>query len=543
MKKQLVIFRQVEFDGDIHVRLQGYEDRNVTSTEYTLLIDGAVSANFHEQGLRTAGRFKAVKSGENAQCQATARICFSDGTSEEQHSQTIRLFHVVLPEPWVRKTPGEWKKYVTTKSNFQRCDGVSDYYIEVLFEKGGALQFQREKALPLYQKEAANLALVKTYSDDEVRKHNIGPFSELYRIKGKVPVEVLVEVAEEIGTLDYVKFSVVSPDMTNCPPPPVDEGAYSSSTSNAAPEIWQTTPDYDPLQTYKDETAPGMNVRKARQKTVGSMANIRWLDFGVYRNHEDYAGTITVVNSRPETQNCHHGTASTGAIMAGSNDRGMSGIANDADFYFYDTGDLDLIVRDANAGDIVGLNIHIQISGRWLPMTVLYSWWTKLRFLALEKGVLVCLAAGNGGFNLTELEDQGLIENHGDCGAYLAGACSSKTGDRLGFSNHARDQVLCNSWGEHVATTGYGALYYPDSNNNRSYTGRYSGTSSATPLCVGAIALMQSYSLKKYGVDLVEYLPVILIATGDAEGGVQGIGSRPNVAKALDFIDLLYGKA
>ena len=283
-----------------------------------------------------------------------------------------------------------------------------------------------------------------------------------------------------------------------------------------------------------------MNVRNAWPRASGLYSTIRWLDFGVYRGHEDFWGGVRVVNSRPETENCHHGTASVGTIKCVNTAGGMTGISRFSHFYFYDTGDLDLIVRDANAGDVIGLDIQFSVDGRFLPMTISYDWWSKIRFLAQEKGATVCLAAGNGGYSLDELVEQGIIEDHGASGGYLVGACSSDKGDRLGFSNYGSG-TLFNSWGEDVATTGYGDLFYPDNDNNRSYTRFYSGTSSATPLCVGALALMQGYGAYRYGVDLTRYIPGIVLATGDSRGFVQGIGFRPLLVQALDHIDEVLG--
>ncbi|WP_345994340.1 S8/S53 family peptidase [Sodalis praecaptivus] len=66
-----------------------------------------------------------------------------------------------------------------------------------------------------------------------------------------------------------------------------------------------------------------------------------------------------MVHSRSETEDCNHGTASTGCIAAAKKDFGVTGIAYGSDYYFYDTGDLDLIVRDAIPGDIVSLDIQL----------------------------------------------------------------------------------------------------------------------------------------------------------------------------------------
>ncbi|MFT8210513.1 MAG: carbohydrate-binding protein [Symbiopectobacterium sp.] len=76
----------------------------------------------------------------------------------------------------------------------------------------------------------------------------------------------------------------------------------------------------------------------------------------------------------------------------------------------------------------------------------------------------------------------------------------------------------------------------------RAYTGTYSGTSSATPLLTGAIALIQSYTRATYGVVLSsrDMLQVIK-RSGSRQAQGQGIGVRPNVNEALREVDILLG--
>lgn len=121
----------------------------------------------------------------------------------------------------------------------------------------------------------------------------------------------------------------------------------------------------------------------------------------------------------------------------------------------------------------------------------------------------------------------------------MIGACTSINGHRLGFSNHNLHTSL-NSWGENVTTTGYTNLQYLPG-NKRNYTRSYNGTSSATPLVSGALALIQSYIKLKYH----KYLNCTQIATlvrssGFTIGELQGVGTRPNVANAFKLVDRLF---
>jgi subtilisin family serine protease len=294
------------------------------------------------------------------------------------------------------------------------------------------------------------------------------------------------------------------------------------------------TPDFTPQQTYLDKD-PGMNVRAAWQaQATGRGATIRHLDLGVYRHHEDL-GNINVVHSRAETHDCNHGTASTGCIAATRNDIGVTGIAYDGRFSFYDTGDLDMIVRDAQEGDIIGVNLEYVMKIGKVPVIDNKSWWDKIRTLH-DIGATVIVAAANGGLDLGK---KGVINDWGDSGSMLAGACSPTTGRRTGFSNYGHRTSLVNSWGWSVVTTGYGTLQKRPG-NDRNYTNSFSGTSSATPLVVGALAALQGYALIKHSRVLrSEDIRTILADTGYQQGVQDQIGHRPDLESAIRAIDTL----
>ncbi|OAT39306.1 phage protein [Proteus myxofaciens ATCC 19692] len=129
--------------------------------------------------------------------------------------------------------------------------------------------------------------------------------------------------------------------------------------------------------------------------------------------------------------------------------------------------------------------------------------------------------------------------NYGDNGSILVGACYHKTGKRASFSNYNQDNSLLNSWGDwSVTTTGYGALQKLPG-NERNYTNNYSGTSSATPLCSGALALIQDYAMKHHLILSAWSMRDIIKKSNYTEGVVDGIGYRPNVDYLLYQIDKL----
>lgn len=348
--------------------------------------------------------------------------------------------------------------------------------------------------------------------------------------------EKLLELASKIEDLDYVVYCCVCPDTTLYSPPklPLNPDTIENVANQLDSD--EVTPDFTSLQTYLN--APlGMNIREAWAKNVnGSKAVVRHLDFGVYRNHEDLKNSnMTVVNSRPETENCDHGTASTGCIIATNNEFGVTGIAHQCQYYFYDIGDLDLITQDAQAGDIVSLDVQFYIDGKLLPVTAVRSWWERIQIM-VKKGATVILAAGNGGLDLSE---SGIMTDYGDNGSMLVGACNHNSGTRAYFSNYNQKTSLLNSWGDwSVVTTGYGSLQRL-SGNERNYSKDYAGTSSATPLCSGALALIQDYAKQNQMILSAWGMREIIRKSTYTEGVNNGIGYRPNVGALLKEIDKL----
>jgi subtilisin family serine protease len=86
-----------------------------------------------------------------------------------------------------------------------------------------------------------------------------------------------------------------------------------------------------------------------------------------------------------------------------------------------------------------------------------------------------------------------------------------------------------------VATLDYGDLQECDGLTDRHYTGRFSGTSSASPIVAGAAVLIQS-TAKARGFQLAPIeMRTLLNATGSpqVDRNADNIGPRPNLARAL----------
>ena len=112
---------------------------------------------------------------------------------------------------------------------------------------------------------------------------------------------------------------------------------------------------------------------------------------------------------------------------------------------------------------------------------------------------------------------------------------------RIWFSNYGKI-VNVQGWGFHVSTLAYGDLQGHKS-ENRWYTARFSGTSSASPIVTGAVACLQGRAVAKHGAPLSpEKVRKILMATGTPQVAGPGvplterIGPQPNLVEAMKLV-------
>ena len=204
------------------------------------------------------------------------------------------------------------------------------------------------------------------------------------------------------------------------------------------------------------------------------------------------------------------------------------------------------------AGDVI--LIELQATGPNNKYVAMQYWSDIFSAIvaATAKGITVVEAAGNGdeNFELAVFNGTGLKK---DSGAIVVGAGVPPTShfdndnayasigvprSRIWFSNYGKI-VNVQAWGWHVATLGYGDAQ-GGASQNRWYTHRFSGTSSASPIVTGAVACLQGRAKAKNGAPLApSQVRKILMATGTpqvAGPGVpltQRIGPLPNLPKAL----------
>ncbi|MCW2487916.1 S8 family serine peptidase [Candidatus Symbiopectobacterium sp. NZEC127] len=485
----------------------------------------------------------------------SAKVYSADRPVQELHSGDI----VIPPVPLLPPPPPQHFK--SLKGYLALVQGV-DNYLEVKFYKNGLdkLKNEKEDRVPLYYSLRSQLVFEPRFTRKTISKiSKISPVltqcAYLYKVDPNIPEAQLLALAQEIERLDYVEYCALLSKLVY--PPPLDNyeepNCASSSTplntetiddiahaqhEGDQPQPFSNTPNFTSRQGYLDP-GQGMNVRAAWARNVsGQTIGVHVSDFGVENQHEDLVGSIRVFTNR--TGDREHGTATMGAIRANNNNFGVTGIAFNCTANFYDTdvSNLDLIIANFRPGDIVAVNNQIGVAqGILVPMVHSVAFWNRINTL-VRSGAVVVFAGGNGGHNLRQLSQ---FNDLGDSGGIMAGACSSSNGQRLPFSNFNL-YLSANSWGENVTTTGYGGLQNPPPVPLRAYTGTYSGTSSATPLLTGAMALIQSYARATYRVVLSSRdMLQVIERSGSRQAQGQGIGVRPNVNEALREVDILLG--
>jgi hypothetical protein len=194
------------------------------------------------------------------------------------------------------------------------------------------------------------------------------------------------------------------------------------------------------------------------------------------------------------------------------------------------------------------------------------EWWpddfAAIRY-AVNKGIIVVEAAGNGFQNLDDAiystPQSGFPATwtnpfnpaNPSSGAVLVGAGAPPPNthgtnwgadrSRLDFSNYGA-RLDAHGWGREVTSTGYGDLQ-GGMNSDLWYTNRFSGTSSASPIVVGALACIQGALRAAGRIPLTpararEVLRAYGSAQQDEPGrpATQRIGNRPDLAQMIPAV-------
>ena len=385
----------------------------------------------------------------------------------------------------------------------------------------------------------------------------------------------LEELAEELLADDLVEAAYVKP--AGEPPSTTLEEVEAINVMQPDPaDAPPATPNYVAREGYLAVAPVGVDAQFAWTLWGGRGTGVKVIDceWAWRFTHEDLLQNQGGVVAGTSMGNTDHGTAVVGVIGGDRNSIGITGIAPDAwvgASSFSDQSSSTAIKAAADKlgrGDIILLEIHRPGPRTPDPQQgqlgfIAIEWWpddfAAIRY-AVSKGQIVVEAAGNG---FQDLDDA--IYNtrpagfptswrnpfnpaNPSSGAVLVGAGAPPPNthganwgpdrSRLDFSNFGR-RVDVQGWGREVTTTGYGDLQGGTS-EDLWYTDRFSGTSSASPVVVGALACTQGI-LRTHGhVRMTsERARSLLRSSGspqqDAPGrpASQRIGNRPDLRQLI----------
>lgn len=348
----------------------------------------------------------------------------------------------------------------------------------------------------------------------------IPDLSLYYRVEA--PDERLDQMAERFRQLDFVEAAYVKP--------PVELPGRLMKVALSKVEPPSITPNFTDRQGYLDAAPDGINAKFAWTLKGGRGAGVGIIDIeGAWRfTHEDLLQNQGGVVGGAQINDLvfrNHGTAVVGVVGGDANVFGITGICPEANVraISHSTG-LSKAIKDAadmlNPGDIILIeahqpgprfNFHSRPDQRgYIAVQYWPDTFDAIKYATLFRGVIVVEAAGNGAENLDDplyatppegfpVDWVPFSRAAGDNGAIIVGAGAPPPGchgndygpdrSRLEFSNYG-SCVDVQGWGEEVTTCGYGDLQ-GGSDEDLWYTDQFAGTSSASPIVVGALACLQ----------------------------------------------------
>ncbi len=472
----------------------------------------------------------------------------------------IRNGQLILDHSTTSKNPPEQlSEEVSLLNHFLQQQRLS---LSKLFDEKEAILDQWVKNAESYW--GQELANLNTYHQLMLNQHDFS-HTELQHLLRTILSHSIVETAypETIATPALIEsdaFGEQIPDSYDCQKASLDTFVGDISDS----------------QGYKGSSPIGINVTNASDWPGGRGEGIRIIDIeGGYWYHNDHKKPIYQTGF-PQHQ--EHGMMVVGVISALGNDIGISGIAPEADVAVRGIFNKNIHDEwpDANTdsanvanniywgakhslGGVVLIELQrpalkendhpcSNYSSGALPVEFWPAEFDMIK-AAVGNGVVVVEAAGNGSRNLNH-EILNVCNGGGcfdrevrDSGAILvAGSHSDGLTPMCGYgakSNYGK-RIDVHAWGDRVATTTVlkHEIYKSDLSCNN--YGHFSGSSSASAIIAGAVAVVQGVS-KSYTNETKDplYVRNLLKETGapqqllDFDDGVL-IGPHPDIEAAIE---------
>jgi hypothetical protein len=394
------------------------------------------------------------------------------------------------------------------------------------------------------------------------------------------PEESLDKLAEKLAKLDVVEAAYVKPPGE---PPVVQEVEEQKTLNDMAPALEEAPPitaDFSGRQAYLDAAPAGIDARYAWTLAGGRGAGVKIIDceWGWRFGHEDLLVNQGGIVGGSGSTDDNHGTAVLGEYSGDHNGYGVLGICPEATasavaFSMPSATAIRMAADKLGPGDIILLEIHRpgpNATGAGQFGYIAIEWWpddfAAIRY-AVAKGIVVVEAAGNGQQDLDaavyNTKPSGFPASwrnpfnpaNPSSEAVVVGAGNPPPGThgrtvnpgwgetyvdraRCGFSNYG-SRVDCQGWGFEVTTAGYGDLQ-GGSNRDLWYTDTFSGTSSASPIVVGALGCIQGVRKAQGSPPLNSAGAIgLLRSTGSPQQAAAGrpasqrIGNRPDLRQAI----------
>jgi hypothetical protein len=307
------------------------------------------------------------------------------------------------------------------------------------------------------------------------------------------------------------------------------------------------TPAWESNQNYLDPAPMGIDARYAWSAPGGKGETVKVIDIegNWVESHEDLRGGTSSFHIAGAKVNSptwwNHGTAVLGQIAADSNGFGMTGIAFNVDLGTVSIGSMDLataLVTAANnsdTGDIILIELQYEgpNGGAYVPAEYFQDIFDAI-VTVTAMGRIVVEAGANGAQNLDDTTLYGRLfdPDFRFSGAIMVGASNSVHIPEW-FTSYGK-RIDVHAFGSGVYTLGYGDLYGTDTTNY--YTAQFGGTSSASPIIVGACAALQGINKAIHGrvLDHAEMRDLLQTHSTPQAPNPKKIGPMPNLAGSVD---------
>ena len=353
-----------------------------------------------------------------------------------------------------------------------------------------------------------------------------------------------LEIINEINSLDIVEVAFF-------PPYPEIATLDSKDVDKSPPK----TPSWESGQYYLQAAPTGVNAYYAWGYTGGKGDDIKVIDIegNWIETHEDLHGgtdNFHIAGSLIDDPGWYnHGTAVLGEIAADSNSFGMTGIAYNVDLGTVSIGSMSTssaittAINNSDTGDVILIELHApgpNASGSGQEGYVAMEYWQD-NFDAILNGSalgrIICEAAGNGNEDYDDFLIYGSLFDPDVrfSGAIMIGA-SSSSHVPASFTNYG-ERVDVHAFGTwDVYTLGYGGLY--GSTPSDYYTASFSGTSSASPIITGAVAILEGVNKANHGrvLDHAEIRELLTAYSTPQASHYKKIGPLPDLQGSVNQI-------